>query len=510
MLFNSVIFITIFLPLALVGWFLLQKLENPIPAKAFMVGMSLWFYGYYNIHYLWILLISLGFNYLLSDLFERLGGIGQHLPGECAVVQAEKTQGGQDSLRIRKALLYIGILGNLGLLFYFKYFNFFIDNCNFFLHTDIQIERIALPLGISFFTFQQLSFVIERYRNTAPHYNVWDYAFFVSFFPQLVAGPIVLHSEMIPQLQERKNRKFSGESFYEGFSLFVLGFAKKVLLADSLAVLVQAEYANIPMLDSPASWAVICWYMMELYFDFSGYCDMARGIGKMFGFQLPENFDSPFRATSVREFWRRWHKTLSRFLTQYVYIPLGGNRKGKYRQALNLLIVFLVSGIWHGANWTFIVWGLMHGVAAVIEVLFPKLRFPWEWLNRLCTAVFVTLSFSIFRSDSLEQAALLWQKLFAGGNTGMFLGVCNVLNYPENYALMKVLDLTGSGLLNALYVSTFAILTIVSILLIRGPKAEQWLEKRGKSNLGILCLATLFTWSFLSLSQVSVFLYFNF
>jgi len=158
MLFNSVIFITIFLPLALVGWFLLQKWENPTPAKAFMVGMSLWFYGYYNIHYLWILLISLGFNYLLSDLFERL-----------------------DEHSGRKGLLYAGILGNLGLLFYFKYFNFFIDNCNFFLHTDIQIERIALPLGISFFTFQQLSFVIERYRNTAPHYNVWDYAFFDNY-----------------------------------------------------------------------------------------------------------------------------------------------------------------------------------------------------------------------------------------------------------------------------------------------------------------------------------------
>lgn len=487
MLFNSVIFITVFLPLALVGWFLLQKLENPTPAKVYIIGMSLWFYGYYNISYLWILMASLVFNYLLSVLFERISHAGW-----------------------RKGVLCVGIVGNLGLLFYYKYFNFFIDNCNFFLHTNLEIEKIALPLGISFFTFQQLSFVIERYKGTAPHYPVQDYVFFVSFFPQLVAGPIVLHTEILPQLKERNNRYFCGAKFYDGLSLFILGFAKKVLLADSLAVLVQAEYANIPALDSPSAWAVICWYMMELYFDFSGYCDMARGIAGMFGFWLPENFDSPFRATSVREFWRRWHKTLSRFLTQYVYIPLGGNRKGKGRQALNLLIVFLVSGIWHGANWTFIVWGLMHGMAAAFEVLFPKLRFKWEWVNRLCTAVFVTLSFSIFRSDSLAQAAVLWQKLFAGGVTGMFLGICNVLMYPENYALFKLLDLAAPRFLNVMFVGTFALLTTIAIVLIRGVKAEGWLQKHGHTLPGQICLATLFTWSFLSLSQVSVFLYFNF
>lgn len=487
MLFNSVIFITLFLPVALLGWFLLQKLDNAAYAKAFLIGMSFWFYGYYNVKYLWILLASLGFNFLLSACFAHVSGS-----------------------RGRKGLLVAGILGNLGLLFYFKYFNFFIDNCNFFLHTDIFLEKIALPLGISFFTFQQLSFVIERYRETAPHYAVVDYAFFVSFFPQLIAGPIVLHSELVPQLQARNNRCFSAEKFYDGLTLFISGMAKKVLLADSLAVLVTAEYRNIGMLDAPSSWAVICWYMMELYFDFSGYSDMARGIGRMFGFELPENFDSPFRATSVREFWRRWHITLSRFLSQYVYYPLGGNRKGKCRQALNLLVVFLVSGIWHGANWTFIVWGLMHGLAAAFEVLFPKARFKWDWANRFVTAVFVTLSFSIFRSDSLGQAALLWKKLFAGGNTGMFLGICNVLQYPENYAVLKALDLAAPGLLNYVYVGCFLLLSLLGIFLIRGLKAEQWIEKYGHSFGGAVCMAVLFVWSFVSLSQVSVFLYFNF
>ena len=484
MLFNSVIFISVFLPLALLGWYLLQKLENPGFAKTFLIGMSFWFYGYYNIRYLWILLVSLVFNYFVSVLFNRKTG--------------------------SKVLFAAGIFGNLGLLFYFKYFNFFVDNCNFFLHTDIRLEQIALPLGISFFTFQQLSFVSERYKGAAPHYSILDYGFFVSFFPQLVAGPIVLHNELVPQLQSRNNRRFSISDFYDGMTLFILGLAKKVLLADSLAVLVNAEYENIAALDTPSAWVVICWYMAELYFDFSGYCDMARGIAGMFGFRLPENFDSPFKATSVREFWRRWHMTLSRFLSQYIYFPLGGNRKGKARQCLNLLVVFLVSGLWHGANWTFILWGLMHGLAAVFETLFPKVRFPKDWMNRLATSIFVTLSFSVFRSDSLKQAGLLWQKLFTAGNKGMFVAICNVLWYPENYAVIKFLQLSAPGALNPFFVLCMIFLSVLCIVLIRGSKAGQWIAKRGSTPLGIFILATLFTWSFLSLSQVSVFLYFNF
>lgn len=487
MLFNSVIFVTVFLPLALLGWFLLQKQENPLFAKIFLVGMSFWFYGYYNISYLWILLASLLLNYAVSALLSRCG------------------EG-----KVRKYLTLGGILGNLALLFYFKYFNFFIDNCNFFLHTEFSVEKIALPLGISFFTFQQLSFLIERYRGGAPHYSFVDYAFFVSFFPQLIAGPIVLHSELIPQLQARKNRCFSLGDFYDGLTLFILGMGKKVLLADSLAVLVNAEYSNIPALDTPCAWIVIIWYMLELYFDFSGYCDMARGIAKMFGFCLPENFDSPFRAVSVRDFWRKWHMTLSRFLSQYVYIPLGGNRKGKARQCLNLLIVFLVSGIWHGANWTFIVWGLMHGLAVVFETLFPKARFPRDWMNRLATAVFVTLTFSVFRSDSLEMAAALWQKLFTAGNNGMLFGICNTLNYPENYAVIKLLGEAAPRLVNMAYLCCLCVLSALSVFFLRGCKAEQWIERKGHTIFGMFCLATVFTWSFISLSRVSVFLYFNF
>ncbi len=487
MLFNSVNFITVFLPLSLLGWYLLQRLENAVYAKIFMVFMSFWFYGAYNLSYLWILLASLCFNYGVSALFERVSSAGG-----------------------RGRLLAAGITGNLGLLFYFKYFDFFIDNCNYLLHTNISLENIALPLGISFFTFQQLSFTIERYKREAPHYNIADYAFFICFFPQLVAGPIVLHSELIPQLQKRENRRPSWEKFYDGLSLFILGLAKKVLLADSLAILVNAEYDNINMLDVPTAWIVIIWYMAELYFDFSGYCDMARGIAGMFGFWLPENFNSPFYAESVKDFWRRWHMTLTRFLTRYIYIPLGGNRKGKARQCLNLLIVFLVSGLWHGANWTFVIWGLMHGLAAVFETVFPKVRFRKKWANRLVTFLFVTLSFSIFRSESLAQAGLLWRKLFTSGNQKVLYAICNTLILPETFVLRRAVQILAPEKMNLFFLCIMLFLSAVSFVLICGRKAQDWIEKNGCSIRGTLILAFLFTWSFISLSHVSVFLYFNF
>lgn len=487
MLFNSVIFITVFLPAALFGWYTLQKLRNPVWARLFLTGMSLVFYGYYNISYLWVLLASLCWNYMLS-----------------AALQTGAAP------NVRKSLLAIGIIGNLGMLFYFKYFNFFLENCNFFLHTDIRLEEIALPLGISFFSFQQISYLIERYHKRAKHYHFLDYSCFISFFPQLVAGPIVLHNEFLPQLVDRKNRKLNRDLFYDGVCLFILGLSKKVLLADVLAVIVNAEYENILYLDIPSAWITIICYMLELYFDFSGYCDMARGLGLMFGFSLPENFNSPLTADSVRDFWRRWHMTLSRFLSTYIYIPLGGNRKGKARQCVNLLIVFLVSGLWHGANWTFIVWGVMHGLACVWESLFPHLRFRFQWMNRLATGIFVTLSFSIFRSDSLQSAWLLWKKLFAGGMNGMFLGLCNVLQIPETYIIQKALKYLFPQALNPFFVTCLVILLFISILLIRGKKAHQWLEDNGQKPSAIFCLATLFTWSLISLSQVSTFLYFNF
>ncbi len=487
MLFNSVFFIIMFLPIALLGWYGFSQIKNPLPAKLFLIGMSLWFYGYYNPWYLFILVGSTVINYAFSKMFNFFSTGSR-----------------------RKIILAAGVAFNIGVLFYFKYFNFFIDNCNFILHTDIHLEKIALPLGISFFTFQQLSFVIDRYKKTAPDYGFWDYACFVTFFPQLVAGPIVLHNEFIPQLQSRKNIKPDWNMFYDGVALFILGLGKKVLLADVLAIVVNAEYDSIAYLDLPAAWVTIIFYMLELYFDFSGYSDMARGLGKMFGFSLPDNFNSPLMATSVKDFWRRWHITLSRFLTTYIYIPLGGNRKGLGIKCRNLFIVFLVSGFWHGANWTFVVWGILHGIAMIWEAVFPKLRFKKEWINRIITGIYVTFTFSIFRSESLSQAWMLITKLFAGGFHSFTVGLSNTLQLPETYVIRQILEMKFSELLNPFYLTCLFLLLGISLYFIRGKKAEEWVEAKGCKTGSVILLAVIFVWAFISLSQVSTFLYFDF
>lgn len=487
MLFNSVTFIALFLPLSLAGWFLLQRCSNPLYAKLFLIGMSFWFYGYYNPAYLLLLLFSLAVNFSCSLAFEKMADKG------------------------RRLLLAAGLAVNLGLLFYFKYFHFFLDNCNFLFHTSFHVEEIALPLGISFFTFQQISFLVDRYWKKAPHYDLIDYACFITYFPQLIAGPIVLHNEFIPQLQERKNRKPDPNHFFDGISLFILGLGKKVLLADILALVVNAEYKVIPYyLDTPASIVTILCYVLELYFDFSGYCDMARGIGKMFGFWLPDNFNSPLKATSVKDFWRRWHMTLGRFLSTYIYIPLGGNRRGTAIKCRNLLIVFLACGLWHGANWTFVVWGLLNGLAVIWDNLFPRLRFRHEGLNQLLTGIYMTLTFAIFRSDSLVIAGQLFTRLFTGGWRGYLFDAARALQIPETYAVRKLLELKFPAYLDYFNLFCLAALLIISLLIIRGRRAEEWIAQSGRSRKGLFLLATVFTWSFISLSQVSTFLYFNF
>lgn len=510
MLFNSVVYITIFQPVVIGGFYLLQRLKNPLWAKLFLFGMSLIFYGYYNFSYVGILIASLLLNYACS-------------------AEMEKT----DKEYLRKTALWIGILGNLGLLFYFKYFNFFIDNCNYLLHTHISIEKIALPLGISFFTFQQISYIIERYRKNAACRSFLDYGCFITFFPQLIAGPVVMYDEWLPQLDHWRGQKKTADDFYRGAALFILGLAKKVLFADCLAVLVNEGFGSIPRLDLPSAWIAALFYTMQLYFDFSGYCDMARGIGQMMGFTLPVNFRSPLMAVSVRDFWHRWHITLSRFLTRYIYIPLGGNRRGLVRQCLNIFVVFLASGFWHGANWTFVVWGLLHGFAMIAETLFahikaskkpssadpssadPAARKSAAWIftenvRRLAAGIFITLSFAIFRSDSLPDAVLLWKKMFAGGYNGMLIRLCDTLRFPENYVLTGIIERHFPQYTDILLLLYMFLLLGCGVFFIRGMEAEQWIEKKGKTTAGVFLLATLFVWCFISLSQVSVFLYFNF
>jgi len=498
MLFNSYIFIFLFLPLTLIGWYGLNKIKAYEPAKFFLAGMSLWFYGYFNIYYLAIIIVSILSNYLLSYLMKfshtRLSGrIG----------------------------LAAGLMLNLGMLFYFKYYDFFFENINLIFHADFNLKHILLPLGISFFTFQQLSFIIDRCTGKAPHYSFSNYITFVTFFPQLIAGPIVLYKEMMPQFEDISNRRFHAESFAKGIVLFTIRLGKKVLLADVLALPVNFGFENTPFLDTPSTLLVILAYTFEIYFDFSGYSDMAMGLGKMFNIQLPMNFNSPYKACSVKELWQRWHMTLSRFFIQYVYIPLGGSRKGKLRTIINTFLVFFLSGLWHGANWTYVAWGSMQGLLVIWdnlgivgvkgsnEKLHSRIQMP-RYLGWLFTFSFFNLSLFFFRSDSLSDAFQMFKNIFAFKATGYIYKIAARLDIPEFYLIKQVINMTAPEILSYAYVALFIILLLISAFILTRKNAVQIVEEHPLNLRLCLFITIIFVWSVVSFSQVSTFIYFNF
>lgn len=334
MLFNSYIFVLCFLPVCITGWFALNHIKKFVLAELFLLGMSLWFYGFFNMDYLYIIIISMLFNYAVYKVLLRY-----------------------DSWYVRNTALVVAVFFNIGLLFYFKYYDFFVENINYVFRSDFTLHYLVLPLGISFFTFQQLSFIIDTYKKEVGNYNFLTYALFVTYFPQLIAGPIVTHDELVPQFADESRKALNWSNLSRGFYLFVLGLAKKVLIADTFGNAANWGFANISELDSVNAVLVMLSYTIQIYFDFSGYSDMAIGIAKMMNIDLPINFNSPYKSLTITEFWDRWHITLTRFFTKYIYIPLGGSRKGKIRAYINTIIIFLISGLWHGANWTFIVWG---------------------------------------------------------------------------------------------------------------------------------------------------------
>lgn len=309
-----------------------------------------------------------------------------------------------------------GITFNLGLLAYFKYANFFVDNLNILAQTDWHLEKVLLPLAISFFTFQQISYLVDAWEGKTKEYNFLHYCLFVCFFPQLIAGPIVHHKEMLPQFMQSNNLKPRWENFSIGISIFAIGLFKKTVIADSLSAYVGPVYDSpnvVENLDFFMAWGSTLAYTFQLYFDFSGYSDMAIGCARMFGIKLPVNFFSPYKSLSIIDFWRRWHITLSRFLRDYLYIALGGNRKGKERRYLNLFITMLLGGLWHGAGWTFIVWGALHGSYLMVNHtwcwVLKSLRihlegnYFYKFFCWLTTFLAVVVSWVYFRAPTLEQ-----------------------------------------------------------------------------------------------------------
>lgn len=498
MLFNSYLFIFIFLPLTLLGWYFLNYRKAWQGAKLFLAGMSLWFYGYFNLYYLAIIVVSILGNYLLSYL-----------------MRYSKTK---VSSRIGLAA---GLLFNLGILFYFKYYDFFLENVNALFGTDFNLRHILLPLGISFFTFQQISFIVDRALGKAQHYPFPDYITFVTFFPQLIAGPIVLYKEMMPQFADISNRKFNSRNFSEGIMLFTMGLGKKVLLADVLALPVTYGFDHAQFLDTPSTLLVILAYTFQIYFDFSGYSDMAIGLGRMFNIELPVNFNSPYKACSVKELWQRWHITLSRFFIQYVYIPLGGSRKGKVRTVFNTFMVFFLSGLWHGANWTYVAWGTMQGLLVIWdnlglvgvkdsnEKISPRITIP-RWLGFVFTFGFFNLSLFFFRSDNLQQAFQMFRNIFAFHETGYTLKIAEQLDIPEFYIIRQMINLTAPSLLTYAYVALLILLLMLSAFIITRKNALEIVKDKPLTYRKCMVTVILLVWCIISFSQVSTFIYFNF
>lgn len=484
MLFNSYIFILLFLPICLIGYFLINKI-NFKAAQFFLLGMSLWFYGYNNPHYLILISGSIVGNFLISRAMYK-----------------------EQLFKLKKFILAIGLILNVGLIFYFKYYGFFIWNIDTLFKMDIVIRDIALPLGISFFTFQQISYVVDSYYGKTVDYGFIEYALFVTYFPQLIAGPIVLHSEMIPQFRDESKRKFDSENFIHGFSHFSCGLLKKVLIADTLNKAVEWGFANTVSLSSCDVLLIMLSYTFQIYFDFSGYSDMATGIARMFNFQLPINFDSPYKSLSIKDFWRRWHVTLNRFLTNYVYFPLGGSRKGKVRTYFNLLVVFLVSGIWHGANYTFILWGLMHGVAIVMYRLcskwYDKIIRPVRWL---LTFSFLLPTWLLFRSDGLKEwIGLIHTFVFGTKNVVSKDLLCSF----SSVELTSAFDLLNMSEFTAKYPVVYPIVLLLMCFIICLCFKNNYWRKYSTKGVSLFAYSLIFVWCLFSLGSVSVFLYFNF
>ncbi|MCM1188746.1 MAG: MBOAT family protein [bacterium] len=498
MLFNSYIFIFIFLPLAFSGYFLLNHIKRYPAAKFFLVSMSLWFYAYFHINYLWIILFSIGINYLCHRLILR----GRH----------------------SRAILVCGVFANVGLLFYFKYFHFLMENINALFHADFSLPEILLPLGISFFTFQQIAFLADSAGGKISRQKLLDYALFVTFFPQLIAGPIVSHDEMLPQFNDMSKKRIQAENVYRGLRLFVLGLGKKVLLADTFGQAVNWGFRYYTVLDGLNTFLVILFYTFQIYFDFSGYCDMARGIGCLFNIRIPVNFLSPYKAKNISEFWDRWHITLTRFFTRYIYIPLGGSRKGLLRACVNVLLVFLISGIWHGAGWTYVIWGLLHGVLSVLTRVWRFCRdkisdkgkereatrrsLPDRFLSVCLTFLFVCCAWTFFRADTVAQAVYMLKKLVTGGGTGIYLELALFFQPPELLYCLKLLRLDALPFSSCFGLAAFTIAAMILIFFCRNLYESE--EKHKPAVWKTVCLSVLAVWCIVSLSGVSTFLYFNF
>ena len=489
MLFHSAAFLFFFLPTTLAFFLILKRFGYGRASMIFIGLASLFFYGWWDSRYLALLLISTVFNF----------AIGRHL-----------TKSGA-----HKPLLIIGIAGNLACLGWFKYCNFFIENLNLILPGNITAQTIILPLGISFFTFQQIAYLVDAHKGKADEHNFIEYLVFVTFFPQLIAGPIVHHKTMMPQFHEHPVRDYDWTRAAMGLTLFSIGLFKKVMLADEFAAYGTPVFAAVQggaEMSFLESWGGALAYTLQLYFDFSGYSDMAIGLGLMFGIRLPMNFNSPYKATSIIEFWQRWHITLSQFLKDYLYIPLGGNRKGDIRRYTNLFITMLLGGLWHGAGWTFIFWGGLHGLFISINHLWRKIcpgafeRSPIGKIGAwLITMMAIIIAWIFFRAENIQTAM--------GILSGMVgLNGFSTMENGEYAGILKSLDIFPLSLLG--FAIVLGLPNSLQLIAAReGTEDKKWyswdMNKKWIALTAIMLTVSLY-FIIYKMNRVNEFIYFQF
>jgi len=515
MLFNSFSFLFFYLPVVLGVYFLLGKLAlastgngfawRRMAPAAWLAGASLFFYGWWDARYLPLLMASITINYLGGRLIVAAAG------------------------EVRRRWLLAALILNLALLAYYKYANFFVDSVNAAAamagaEQPWQPLSIVLPIGISFFTFTQIAFLIDCYRGEVREYRFIHYVQFVSYFPHLIAGPVLHHREMMPQFADPANYRAQASNFAIGLSIFVVGLAKKVLIADNLSPLASPVFAAGAEPALIEAWIGVLAYTFQLYFDFSGYSDMAIGLSRLFGVRLPLNFNSPYKADNIAQFWRHWHMTLSRLLRDYLYIALGGSRHGQLKRYRNLLLTMLLGGLWHGAGWTFVIWGALHGLYLVLQLgwqrLFGEARSRW-WPGML-TFFAVMLGWIFFRAPDVATALDIAGALFGANGVNLPRGtaslapVLNAMGWQPAFDGIRWIQLAGPGL---------PVLLLAMLIAFRAPNTQEifchyapcietivhrglwiWRPTRRTS----LAFATLFVLCIFGMNRVTEFLYFQF
>lgn len=476
MQFNSWIFLFVFLPIVLFVYFNLNKYVSTKIATCFLNISSLFFYAYASWAYAIYFIVCIVANYMVAKV----------------LIKSRK-----------KIVLIFGLLFNLGTLGWLKYCNFLISTLNSVFKTDYNLVELFVPLGISFFTFQFIALIYDCYKGTVTKLSFLEYITFATFFSKIIQGPIMCYQDFQEQYNLQRPNCFNIDNFAKGFYALTVGFGKKILIADVLAEFVNPGFASeYVTYNSTMSILLMLAYTLQIYFDFSAYTDMARGIGFMFNIELPRNFDSPYKALSIDSFWKRWHMSLTGFFTKYLYFPLGGSRKGEMRTYVNILIVFALSGLWHGANYTFIIWGLLHGIAKVVERKWNLLSKAHVTLQWGYTFLFTNVAWLFFRSGTLSQALTILKNILRCDFSGVDALCLSRLILPE---VGVVLDMIGFSFLPRIFPLIFL---VVAFLVVLQAKNTDEVIKDFKPTFGkVMFTIGIMSWCILSFGTKITFIY---